>query len=829
MKRTLALTLLFFLCITQIVAAPNKGVVKGKIIEKQTSEPLAFATVSIHYGDSTVVAGATTSENGLFTIDNLPQGEYTVKVSFIGFKDYTMPLTVGMETLDLGTLEVEEDVEMLASAVVTEKVPVIEQKMDKLVMNVSEAVSTAGSNGVDILRKAPGVSIDHNGNVKLNGSTVEVWIDGRPSYLSGKELESLLMSTDGNTIDKIEIISHPSAKYDAAGSGGIINIKTKKNFMKGFNGTISAGYGGMYFDRYNQAANGTLSLGYRSEKTNTFFSYSPRYQDITMDLDTWTLFGEDYNMKQVSHTDYLAKNSSHQFRFGNDWFITKKDIFGFIVTSSLRDGSESNYGTSFTETYMDDKLLFRQESEIDNPSDFGNISANLNYTRTFDEAKGQELTVNADYGYYDIGNGNYQTNIYVDPLTKAALPDPVIFRTDSRQYINMVSAKADYQQMFWKTGSLEFGAKWAETFTGNNTLREDMLNDIWKKNDNLSNKFKYNEQIAAVYASAAKMFGQKWVVKLGLRSEYTYAKGDWISANEKSSKSYIDLFPTVYAGYNPSQNWRFSLSYTMRINRPSFSQLNPFRSYADANTSTQGNPYLNPQYTDQLTLGVGFKSYLNLTAIYQHTRNLIMQNPYLEESGEKVLRWDNFGSQDLLGATLSVTELPIFKWWVFNGSFLAAYNTNNSTSDDNFTNNGLLTNAYGNFTFLLPKDWKIEFGAFFQGTTNWGYFKVDPQYMFFGGVKKNFMEGRATLALNVEDVFRNYCSNLIAINTDGKQYYGIDQRYDLQRITVSFTYRFGQVKHTRQRNVGNMEESERVGGGSGISSGSGSGMSGGQR
>lgn len=192
-----------------------------------------------------------------------------------------------------------------------------------------------------------------------------------------------------------------------------------------------------------------------------------------------------------------------------------------------------------------------------------------------------------------------------------------------------------------------------------------------------------------------------------------------------------------------------------------------------------------------------------------------MQNPVFDdENGDKILFWDNFGKQDMAGLSVSITELPIVKWWILNASVFGAYNTNKDYSGT-YTNNGFMANAYANFTFLLPKEWKIEFGGWYQSSTPWGYFKVHPQYAFFGGIKKNFFEDKATLTINVNDIFRTMSSNVDMYDGD-KLTYSLNQQFNMQKVSVSFTYRFGKAKPTRQRNVGNMEDASRVGGGASI-------------
>lgn len=797
--------------------------ITGRVTDINTSSPVEFATVALLSEENSFINGATTDSAGHFLIGKAPAGEFTLMISLIGYRDTVLKINTA-KTSDIGTVRLTPDTEMLDAAVISARRPVIEQKLDKIVMNVTDAVSTEGSNGTDLLRKAPGVTIDFDGNVKLNGSEVAVWLDGRPSNLSGKELEVLLQSTDGTTIDRIEIMAHPSAKYDAAGGGGIINIVTKKNFMDGFNGSANLGYGGMYFNRYNQSADGSMSLNYRGRKTNSFLTYSAGYDDMTASLNSKSLYGPDLEYAMDGTSNLLIRNTNQMFRVGNDWYINDKNILGAIVNGTFRNSSTGTWGNNFTEHFLGNEMLARLESEISNNDIFNSVSANLNYTHTFNQAKMQELTLNADYSWFDIANGSSQRDIPVF-VTPAMIPDSTIFRQDAGQKLQIWSAKADYQQIFWGTGLLEAGVKWSRTITDNNSLREDFSNGSWSRNDSLSNIFLYDEQIAAAYFSLAKSFGPKWSVKIGLRGEYTYARGDWRSAGEKSVKSYFNLFPTAFVSYMPTQKWRLAASYTRRISRPGYSQLNPFRTYISANSYTEGDPDLNPQFSDQASLTVGYGQHLNLTLMYQHNSNLLMQHPEVNsENGEQRLVWENFGTQEIAGASLSVSELPVFKWMNVSANYFAAYNGNNSTGDD-YSTGSFMQSFYASINFLLPKDWKIEVGGFGSGNMDVGYMRIEPMYMLFGGIKKNLWDGRGTIALNVQDLLRSLCTDVNSYS-GGTRIYSLNQRLDIQKVKLSFSYRFGTASNIRRRNVGNVEESSRVGTSGGISTGNTGGMGG---
>ncbi|MFA7200904.1 MAG: carboxypeptidase regulatory-like domain-containing protein, partial [Bacteroidales bacterium] len=359
----------------------DAAAVKGIVVDKETGTPLAYATLSVLDSMEYAVAVTTSSEEGTFLLENIPYGTYTLLATFIGYKNHTTALLLDQAQCHVGVLEMEEDVQTLTTAVITAKVPLIEHKIDKIVMNVAEAVSTEGSNALEVLRKAPGVTIDMDGNVKLNGQPVSVWIDGRPSYLSGLELEALLRATDGTTIDKIELMAHPSARYDAAGSGGIINIKMKKNLLKGLSGSANAFYGGMKHNVFEQEGGGGTMLNLRTDKSNTLFTYSGRVENTGLDMNSVTVMGEEIQTEHRAHTDLMAHVVSHTAKLAQDISLTKKHTVGFIVTTVFQDQDLDSFGNeNFTDVYLGGQMLSKTKSTIKNGSAFKNVISNINYT-----------------------------------------------------------------------------------------------------------------------------------------------------------------------------------------------------------------------------------------------------------------------------------------------------------------------------------------------------------------------------------------------------------------------------------------------------------------
>ena len=802
-KKTILIGFLLCMVVTSY-AAKSTGVVYGKVVDKATGEPLPHATIVILNVADSIVAGSTSDQQGNFRIEKVLTGEHTIKSLYIGYKEYVskITLTENNNSGNLGTIEMESDAVAMNAVVVTAKVPVIEQRMDRLIMNVADAISTEGHTALEVLKKAPGVSVDHENNIKLNGSSVEIWIDGRPSNLSGAQLEALLSGTEGSSIDKIEIISHPSSKYDASGSGGIINIKTKKSFAQGFNGSVRASFSIYPYEKLYPDGGSSLNLNYRGDKSNTSLTYSPsvvkRYQAMITET------GLSNNTLLFGNSKLAASNTIHSFRFSHDYQIDKKNIVGAVVNGMARKGDVGLEDGGGSRMYKNGELIEISETLSNSDERFDYVYGNLNYTHTFKD--NHEITLNADYGRYYRSALLNQSDIFVYPTGIQPLREDQIFRSGSKQKIDITSLKADYQQPIGTTMTFEAGAKWTQSVTDNDLLREDFINSVWDKNNNLSSLFKYKESVSAIYASLAKQFGSKWSLKGGLRAEYTLSQGDWISASTITEKDYLDIFPTLFLGFNPNKDLRFGLSYTTRINRPKFNQLNPFRLYIDAYSYAEGNPDLLPEYSDMLSLSIGFMQYFNISFDGSFSNKTIEQDTKIQDNGEKQIFWNNFGKQRMLGASISITELPITKWFfVSSNTFLAdSYNKSGSYEASSFA-----AQVYVNSTIILPHNIKAEVSYNYQSRMAYSYYIIDPSYQISAAIRKGLFDNKATISLNANDIFRTY-NNSLRVNNDPNNSYKFDSTFNSQQITLSFSYRFGQSKAVKQRNVGKEEGSERV-------------------
>ena len=819
---------IFLLCSVAVSAET----IKGSVVNER-GESMPFVTVSVLAQDSTLLTGAITDDEGRYEIDlstfNLQRSTLILQASYVGYQT-----AFGGPDFVL-----REETERLAEVEVKAKKPLIERQMDKLVVNVSASPLSAGSNGNDILRRAPGVRIDKDGNITVNGKSVEIWVDGKPSYLSGQQLKAMLDGTDGNTIEKIEIISNPSAKYDASGQGGIINIKTKRNMMKGLNGMLSAGYGGMYFGdvkRWLSQEMFSLMLNYRGEKTYTFGQFTQVFAQNDIDFESYR---ETPALKNYSYSDYAMNFQYYMLKIGNDWYIDSLNTFGFIlqvpfmnVDQHIVPGRNSAYMIQGTDTT---NSTTNSQNRLKAPQH----TANLNYTHTFSEALERELTVNIDYNRYNNSSVNFQETNYDKPFGGI---NSLGIDIKSKQIVNIYSAKMDFQTKFWKTGMIEAGVKYALSSTDNDMTTDSTRNGGARPTDH--NAFRYDEHVAAAYISVGKQFGEHWSVKLGLRGEYTFSHGDWKDDGMDSiiNKSYFDPFPTAYVGYTSKplgklqQPISVSASYTRRIKRPNYWMLNPFTSYVDAYSIQKGNTNLTPEFNNDVELHFSWTQYWNMTFNFAHTQDMFSSKTTILPSGIGFAQWTNFGTCTTHGLNVSLTELPLVPkyakaedgsksmqgaWLALtvNAGWLHFINKSYNKQDDG-TPDYIMKSHYGyvggTLSAYLPKDWTLTLDGNWSSPMLTGYNRSGSTYFASFGIRKMYIKKGLIFNLNVQDLLRSLSFN----NEDMGQEPGNRSWYKntirQQRVMFSLTWMFGQYQQHKNRKVGDLDESSRLGGGGGV-------------
>ena len=829
---------LWMLLTFALAAHCSAETIKGSVFDAH-GNAMPFVTISVLTQDSVLLTGTITDEEGKYQVEvtNGPSNKgLIVQASYIGY----------MTAFGGPDFMLKEETERLEEVEVKAKKPLIERQMDKLVVNVSASPLSAGSNGNDILRRSPGVRIDKDGNITVNGKSVEIWIDGKPSYLNGQQLKAMLDGTDGNTIEKIEIISNPSAKYDASGQGGIINIKLKRNMMRGLNGMLSAAYGGMYFGDVKRWLNMdmvSLNLNYRGAKTYTFGQLTQVYAQNDIDFETGRTVPATEDKPAVENYSYSGYNLDFQYymlKLGNDWYIDSANTFGFILQVPYMHMKQDIIGDrniGYTVTGTDTTF---SRTATNTATQAPQHTANLNFTHTFSEALERELTVNVDYNRYSTRSFNHQFTDYDNRSLGLDI--------NTRQAANIYSAKLDFQTKFWQTGMIECGVKYALSSTDNHMTTDSTLNDILRSQ--AVSDFIYREHVAAAYISVGKQFGEHWSVKLGLRGEYTYSHGDWASADSVTNKSYFDPFPTAYLGYTTSplgklqQPIAVSASYTRRIKRPNYWMLNPFVTYVDAYSSQMGNTELSPEFNNDVELHFSWTQYLNLTFNFAHTQDMFSQKTTILPDGRGEMKWTNFGTCTTHGGNLSLTELPLVPKFekcdenqMVNGkcpnrklvgAWLALtvnagwYHFLNRSYEKQPDGSPVyqLGSHYGyvggTLSAYLPKDWILTADGNWSSPMTTGYDRQGSMYYLNFGVRKMWMAKGLIFNLNVQDLLRSmaYNSNDMSQQAGYSNWYKNTARQ--QRVTLSVTWMFGQQQRTKYRKVGNMDESSRLGGGSNL-------------
>ena len=485
MKKRIFFFAMFSLC---MLAASAQHSLTGIVKDGADGSPFPYATAALLRADSSLVTGAMTAPDGKFTITNVASGNYLLQMSFIGYEKAYQNVSVPAQS-DLGEITLIESANSLSEVVVMATRPLVVSRADRYVVNVSGNIQSAGRDALDILRNTPGLLVDQSGNVTLMGKGVQIWIDGRPSQMSGDQLRAFLNSMQGGEIERIEVVTNPSSRYEAEGSGGIIDIKTKKGLELGINGTLTAGY----TQGHSGKDNAGLSLNWRRDKINLYGNYSySRYNG-------WSYLDQINVMQtpegEISLANYVKYNNTklgmrHNVRAGMDYFINPGNIFGVVINTYHDDrGFASMKGTTtISPTYNGVSSSTADNTQTDTKN---GIQANINYQSTFTKP-GQQLNFDLDYAHFTSDQLQKNANRYYDPAG-VMIGDVEQFSNANPQFINVYSVKIDYTQPVWKDARMESGAKFGQITTDNDLRYEAVINNVWQSDPGKSNRFTYTE------------------------------------------------------------------------------------------------------------------------------------------------------------------------------------------------------------------------------------------------------------------------------------------------------------------------------------------------
>lgn len=793
-------------------------------VRDATGKPVEFATILLlKAGASTsvtsqstsaaqLVKGAVTDVNGQYVLDNIGPGTYQVAAQLVGYQKTTSaPFTVVVDQSEANvpSIALQQSEQTLGEVTVAAKKSFVEQFPDKTVINVENSIVSAGGTALEVLEKAPGVFVDNqNDRITLKGREgTLVMIDGKPTYLSAQEVVNLLRNTPSNGIESIELVTNPSARYDAAGNAGIINIRLKRGSRKdGTNGsaTVGAGYG-----RFSKASAG-LTLNHRAGGWNLFSNYNYDYRETFGSVDALRKFGTGDSLTTVNNLGYRPNTAqNHTFKIGSDYALSKRTTVGIMANGLI----------SNSQAMIDNKnLVYNAKGQLEQTLTMINASTrstqrvaiNANAKHTFDSL-GRELTVDLDNSRVNIQPQDNMQTRYLGAGGEQTQPE-LIQRNLPPSTVTIRAAKADYVHPLRSGGRLEAGGKVSYVTSDNDVRFETLTANGYIPDPQRTNHFLYDETITAGYLNASRDWG-KWSIQAGLRAEHTRSLGNSVTLSKVVDRNYLNLFPSAFVTYKINEDHQWRASYSRRIDRPNYQDLNPFVYVMDPYTYYQGNPFLRPQYTNALQLGYTYKNETNISLSYNHTTDVITG---VNEQQERIMRVTtvNLAALDNINLSVSLPLKPT-KWWTLQPGVNAFWNAYNAEfAGQRLDYRQLSANVTLNQNFILPHGLTAELSGFYNSPLVYGMMHFRGMGQLSVGVQKSLWNKTATLRLNISDVLHTLRSggttNFATTNLS------FVNQWESRVARVTFTYNFGNrnLKTTRQRRSGVEEEQNRIGGGS---------------
>jgi hypothetical protein len=796
----------------RIQAQNGVGKIVGSIIDLQ-NKPLSGAAIVVYpVADTGSRQTRISGKNGTFAFDQLPYNTYVMTITSTGFKLYIdshLTLNDTHRLIALPVIILSAVGQTLKEVAITAKRPLIEQRTDRTIVNIDAMITAAGSNALEALSKSPGVIVDANDNISLNGkSNVLVLIDDRPTYMSGQDLAAYLRSLPAGTLDKLELISNPPARYDASG-GAIINIVLKKNRLSCFNGSLNVGYNQGVYARSNDA----LNINYRTSKFNIFSNVSYSH-DQNFSGETFNRYFYNNNGSLISaamqSSYYSYRSDGWNGRMGMDYFLSNKTTLGFIFTGNVRPKTDL---LTYTNNQYNGNMQLDSSGRgyTGGKYQWRNAGINLNMQHKFNNS-GTQLTADLDYVHF-YSDADQYSPVYTYGSGGSLL------NSEQRTFllpasVNIYSGKVDFAQPF--TGKGEFDAGIKSSYVSN----DNQLDWFNRESNNLvpdysnSNHFRYAENINSAYVNLRKTWN-RWGMQAGLRVENTNSQGHQFSnpviPDSAFTKNYTHLFPSLYVSYklDTGGNNTLVLSYSERIRRPNYQQLNPFLFYHDQYSYTSGNPNLVAYFNRYFEIKYSYKQFIGITTGYWFGNNEIQS--LTQATGDAfITRPDNFINNRTY-SFIPYFSLEPTRWWTFRVNAVLLYIMNNGSSGDVVVKQKANVHEIETSNeFQLGKTWSAELDGFFPGKQTFGQSQSDKAgYNISGGIRKTILQGQGTINLNFNDIFHTFYKSYNQ-TIDINQVSAFSTREtDARRIGFAFIYRFGKAANARKRNNTGSAEDEK--------------------
>ncbi|MCX7878001.1 MAG: TonB-dependent receptor [Ignavibacteria bacterium] len=797
LSRLVAGVFLLSLLHISLISQLNDGSISGKVTDKKTSQPVESVDIKLYKSsDSSFVKGLSTDPDGRFIIENLSYGNYFLSASIVGYSSAVIRGII----LTKDNPKFSAEIKLSVGETVTDEILVesekslVELKADRKVFNVAQNPVSQSGSLIDLLKELPSISVDQDGNVSFRGSeAVKIMIDGKPLGMEGEGRNSVLRQIPANSVESIEFITNPSAKFEAEGSSGIINIILKKGTRTqfGYNGSIGLNLG--TGDKYT----GLTSFSLKTDKLR--FSVNYNYNLLNTEPvgfnDRKSLV---YNTFSDINNSGTARNKSHLFRAQVDYSIDPKNLLGLSFT--FQKGDNVSKDNSIYKIYDSGNNIISDYTFIsENTSSNSPLDAGLTYKRTF---KNPKNTLSAELNYsYNKEKNNY-LNSYEYRLPN--ITEPPLNKIIQDESSNDLTGQLDYVQPLGKNGKLETGIRSSVKKREIDYISEmyDYSSGNFVNDTGQTNSYQYNESVQGIYGVYYDEFG-KIGVSVGLRGEYTLSDGKLINNNSEFTKKYFDIFPSLSLSYKISKTSQVQFSYSRRINRPRPGQLNPFMAVRGANNFFTGNPDLNAEYTNSFEINyIHFLPFMTVTPgiYYKHTTDEISRTRTLVDSAKTVVSFANYGTVKSYGGELIINANP-FRFINLNGTFSISRREVDATNvSSTFRNSGTVWSTRFMANLNLPLDFGFQISYFYSGKRINAQGFIEPFQSLDASLKKDFFDKRLTLSLLVRDILDK--SRFRGEFNDVSYTEVFERRRDKRTVFFNITYNFGQKdksENTRRR------------------------------
>lgn len=784
---------------------PSIGILKGKVIDESTGQPIEYGTIAVmNVRDSSLAGGTITDPSGNFKIEQIQSGKCSVRVQYMGYETLIINDVFFRPTspeVNLGTIKLKPFASTLQGVEVTAEREMMVSNLDKKIINVDKSIASVGGSAVDVMQTIPSVAVDVDGNVSLRGSSnITILIDGKPSGLSEISSGDLLQQIPASSIESIELVTNPSVRYEAEGTAGIINIVLKKRSLQGLNGLVSvtAGTGNRY--------NSSINLNYRKNRINLFGGYDNRIGKFNSTGNSERVTSRNGDTTRLFQDQGSSFDRNvHSLNAGFDFLLNETNTLSF--TYQLRKMSFENDGDNRSQTFNQNDEILRDFNRLSKSGrDINSNNYTLAYKRSF-EMKGKELT--ADFMVIDNDMGGNQYIDQIENTPEFDVTKPFRQRTKSNNTNLMYVAQANYAQPFENGSRIETGFK---STIKSLTMRNDLLEfnypaEKWILNDNAANNFDYFEQIHAVYGIYSSSF-DKFKYQVGLRAEQLISQSDIIEANDKFDLSYISLFPSVHTVYELTKTQQVALSYSRRIRRPGNRQLNPYVDYSDSLNISYGNPKLKPEFINSFELGWSNywgKNSINSSVFYRYTTGVIDRIVSLIDEGVTSTTFENLTSSKAYGIEL-IGNKEFATWFKANAN-VSIYKSIIDASEvaGLGKTEGNMWTAKVNLTFIPFKNASLMVAGNYNSPRIQSQQRSEEVYFADIAMRYDFWKNRATASLRVSDVFD---SRRFISETWGPDFtIRSDRKMESRIVYLGLTYKINNYKRQREKN-GDMDNGD---------------------